>query len=1092
MASSICEQTHSSGGSDQEVVQHASAAHHFSTATAAVAAAAAPQQEESLYETMLRYQQEHGSDCPEDLLRDEHDDDDQSEESYRAARLRRARQRNPQHTSGLSSTPKDPYNPPLNNTAVDDDDDRKIPARQVSEDRKPAARPTGGFTSIPTSSGSSRNSERTYRPVTGRRKKPPPVQSHSETTRSANIDHATMRTRQADLSSLSNNTNRNSTPSSFYQAALREATSMEGLPEKKPGIVQVNEPAMRSNSAMFLDAYCDDQSAATNSNVSRPPPGVAPGVAVPTKGPPPLHPEELQSIHANLSRSRSGDSSRGNTPTRSRPPKSLPSPMGRDQVREQLAALKQNRAPSPTRPARPDPVIPPSMGRDEVQKALDALKTKPKQPPSGFSRASVNTSLAPSSGSPEEEYRGHGRTTGRGSRPHSPSPSQTISSMHGVSSQERSLYEAGYDGGNGSRYTRTTGRLHPQQDHQQPHARASSPVRNLVQHPAQRNVRAASPVRNALPKAPPAARRSSGAVLDPSELMDIGSDEHMQRAREMERRKSDDLKGMRSSLNKASVSRGASPARSVNTTMSSPNPSIHVLLPGLRRDSTYDSQSHSSRSSIGPMPAATVKPAPGQEPLATSSRSGDAGYMRRSHNTPPRSRVSGNHARPPAAYPQGLSHNHNITAHQHYDQHHVATGALLTHHSEQARSYPTVAGHERERQYRQSSNGSQPAVTRSHPPYRNASNPNIEVGRTEFASPTNLVRRRSNSVDGESTHSGSRASNNSTTNDEEFKLALELSLKEAEANSLQDNQVANEAGWNDYVAQSRAAPRVGRSSNSALERPARMNDVQRSSTSGNVVRRPPAILSGNRSSTAPYSSSRRDSTPSSLAQDVPPTPFAQDAYQAANDSGHSDADEELLLALRISAQETRAQHELPLSNAAKPKETLNPEEQLRILQRIREEKERKELEMALKASEAESANAAQASPMGRIRPSPRNTIPAESSSSFHAPTMNAAPSASSGSDPGDFLTSQQRAMEEYQQSRGPTTTGQSRGRTKEPPPPASEEAEELLLKGAMETQQAISSGRAHIVKCKKCGARLQAPVSYSLVYCPQCQTVSPA
>jgi len=50
----------------------------------------------------------------------------------------------------------------------------------------------------------------------------------------------------------------------------------------------------------------------------------------------------------------------------------------------------------------------------------------------------------------------------------------------------------------------------------------------------------------------------------------------------------------------------------------------------------------------------------------------------------------------------------------------------------------------------------------------------------------------------------------------------------------------------------------------------------------------------------------------------------------------------------------------------------------------------------------------------------------------------------------------------------------------------------LEKRGATETRQAISNGDSHVVKCKGCNGRLQAPLHYSLVFCPKCQTVSPA
>lgn len=51
--------------------------------------------------------------------------------------------------------------------------------------------------------------------------------------------------------------------------------------------------------------------------------------------------------------------------------------------------------------------------------------------------------------------------------------------------------------------------------------------------------------------------------------------------------------------------------------------------------------------------------------------------------------------------------------------------------------------------------------------------------------------------------------------------------------------------------------------------------------------------------------------------------------------------------------------------------------------------------------------------------------------------------------------------------------------------------DELLQRGSLETQEAIANGRAHVVQCQGCLGRLHAPMSYALVYCPQCHTVSP-
>jgi hypothetical protein len=51
--------------------------------------------------------------------------------------------------------------------------------------------------------------------------------------------------------------------------------------------------------------------------------------------------------------------------------------------------------------------------------------------------------------------------------------------------------------------------------------------------------------------------------------------------------------------------------------------------------------------------------------------------------------------------------------------------------------------------------------------------------------------------------------------------------------------------------------------------------------------------------------------------------------------------------------------------------------------------------------------------------------------------------------------------------------------------------EDLLQRGNQETRSAIASGRAHVVMCQGCDSRLHAPMNYSLVFCPTCNTISP-
>jgi len=81
----------------------------------------------------------------------------------------------------------------------------------------------------------------------------------------------------------------------------------------------------------------------------------------------------------------------------------------------------------------------------------------------------------------------------------------------------------------------------------------------------------------------------------------------------------------------------------------------------------------------------------------------------------------------------------------------------------------------------------------------------------------------------------------------------------------------------------------------------------------------------------------------------------------------------------------------------------------------------------------------------------------------------------------EFMREQQRAMEQFaaQQKKKKAPLDHERGRNS------------LMQRGTAETQRAIAAGQAHIVTCRGCGAKLQAPIAYSLVFCPNCQTVSP-
>jgi hypothetical protein len=91
--------------------------------------------------------------------------------------------------------------------------------------------------------------------------------------------------------------------------------------------------------------------------------------------------------------------------------------------------------------------------------------------------------------------------------------------------------------------------------------------------------------------------------------------------------------------------------------------------------------------------------------------------------------------------------------------------------------------------------------------------------------------------------------------------------------------------------------------------------------------------------------------------------------------------------------------------------------------------------------------------------------------------------------------SQQEALEEiqrHQHQREQSTRLHAREQPLVPMIPLIPAAElDLVRRGATETARAVEGGRAHIVQCQNCRARLQAPIQYALVYCPNCGMVSP-
>mmetsp|Transcript_15410 Transcript_15410/g.37949 ORF Transcript_15410/g.37949 Transcript_15410/m.37949 type:complete len:861 (+) Transcript_15410:346-2928(+) len=187
--------------------------------------------------------------------------------------------------------------------------------------------------------------------------------------------------------------------------------------------------------------------------------------------------------------------------------------------------------------------------------------------------------------------------------------------------------------------------------------------------------------------------------------------------------------------------------------------------------------------------------------------------------------------------------------------------------------------------------------------------------------------------------------------------------------------------------------------------------------------------------------------------------------------------------------------------------------QRRMLDRIREEEEQRQLEMALKASEETApppaATTSTAAPLnaattatGVIDPLPQqqqqeggdDQVDADLKMAL-AVSRDEARSASGdlanfeASTDGDFVLQQQRAMEQFAAQKNQPAGGAASAK----PPPLDHERgrNSLVQRGTAETHVAISNGKAHIVTCVGCQANLQAPIAYSLVFCPNCQTVSP-
>jgi ribosomal protein L37AE/L43A len=291
--------------------------------------------------------------------------------------------------------------------------------------------------------------------------------------------------------------------------------------------------------------------------------------------------------------------------------------------------------------------------------------------------------------------------------------------------------------------------------------------------------------------------------------------------------------------------------------------------------------------------------------------------------------------------------------------------------------------------------------------------------------------------------------------------------------------------------------------------------IYSTSTSSEESQAPPNNNNNNNNKMAvnhpPPSSSQSPPPTSSTSPTLPMnmSSFYQAALQASGQvSPHSlfsnndstlEEDEKLAreLAERLELEDLQRQQELELQAIPPP---FVPEEeevivtdptQLEIMNKIRLEAEQAQLQAALRESGGGS-------------------------------TMNIPTTTSNNMSMMDYLLSQQLAMEEWQHvprpplrrasSEQPPSTSAATPNNRQDVPyrvsmdhytspnhshsnhtstSRNSSKDDLLQRGSYETQQAIRRGQAHVVQCQGCRGRLQAPISYALVYCPECHTVSP-
>lgn len=1058
-------------------------------------------------------------------------------------------------------------------------------------------------------------------------------------------------------------------PSSFYKAALEEASRAEGVggsslhhkPKSpsvpaKPGAVMVHEPAIRPDSVMYRAACGDDSSdlrsgrSGSPSNemsslsasrafhqhqqaqpqhqqteafplvgASHPPfeglarplappihyqPPPAPSLAahlVPPRNQAPVRQRSLgaagQVIHPSL-----------NQPALSHPPRQSPT------------SSPYRRQSHPQQTQQHPVQLPPPMGPDEVRRTLAALRQ------SKVERQSESSYVTPSLSA-------------------SSSRDEDTSSSMSQGRRSPTFPSAAYDPQNTPR-----GQQHVMAKDPPPHRRIS-PVRHVS--PMHSSASAGStasqrptPGRSISPgilggNNSPTSHSLNSTTVHPGELMDFGSDAHIratqQRHQQHQQRRSS------TTSSRPSSSRASSPARSVASTRapssrgSSPVPAISCQSVSPMTVSTttstqwashhsaqhhptqqHPAQQHpaqhhpaqqqqpSSSHSVGPHPPTTSSthwaPYPTQQQLpssshsvghvpsatTTSQRSPSPAQQQRYSRTPPPRAQSPMVAIPQEQYSPSISRESDFGRQYHHlpwsssprqaaesslpnpggatcgrsdsPSHASGTVTYVLRGDSEIDTASVVSESRGERQYRDfSSIVPRREVPRpAGKPSRNISAPSVSstvaMMRSEFArsrSNSSLMfsiysgSSRSNLSNGEHNNYNNYDVNNQASNqdnnqdnnsddsslDEDFKLALELSLRES--NNVPTSSVANMI-QNVGAAPHSPYPHGGTARQDGSNQ---TRYPSRSSPPPSESHSPPKPCLVVGEAPHQHSSISAAHRPGLHA----PAPFGHQGYRAPPEPKQSSGMDDYFLALKLSAEEehrlnppdkpyvppTGPTFQLPstsdtISSPAGPVATstnVEPDEQYRILQEILEEQERKELELALRASQEDASastvdaakNLAAAFEVSAVAASAAAAAASlDYPSSFpHSSSADNLIGVDRQGSALDFLKSQQLAMEEYQRSRSltaPTHSASSStnsvnsatrqvapGSGQDKVPSASSgQRHHILERGIKETQEAISSGQARIVQCRGCNGRLQAPMSYSLVFCPKCETISPA